>query len=271
MSRGTEAQDLNVIEEVIRMMLEIINSCLTNSLHHNPNLVYALLYKRDLFEQFRTHPSFQDIMQNIDLVITFFSSRLLQAGAELSVERVLEIIKQGVVALPKDRLKHSAPAMADCGQVSRWTIFVHVCARVRAAPASFLLPFQPSCVLSVSPNTDFSSDPSALLIHCTALDQSIRVTYSYPVQRMQMAKESDSPNPEGLGETLVSLTEIEKGIPTERRSHTSAPSTGPLLESCVACDGLALPAPGRDPCQQKPRGSGSCPLQSMKIHSFLGF
>ncbi|XP_075267141.1 dymeclin isoform X2 [Opisthocomus hoazin] len=98
-------QDLNVIEEVIRMMLEIINSCLTNSLHHNPNLVYALLYKRDLFEQFRTHPSFQDIMQNIDLVISFFSSRLEQAGAELSVERVLEIIKQGAVALPKDRLR----------------------------------------------------------------------------------------------------------------------------------------------------------------------
>ena len=65
-----QAQDLNVIEEVIRMMLEIINSCLTNSLHHNPNLVYALLYKRELFEQFRTHPSFQDIMQNIDLVST---------------------------------------------------------------------------------------------------------------------------------------------------------------------------------------------------------
>nr|XP_054393534.1 dymeclin isoform X8 [Pongo abelii] len=40
-----------------------------------------------------------------DYVITFFSSRLLQAGAELSVERVLEIIKQGIVALPKDRLK----------------------------------------------------------------------------------------------------------------------------------------------------------------------
>ncbi|XP_068278899.1 dymeclin isoform X2 [Nyctibius grandis] len=99
------AQDLNVIEEVIRMMLEIINSCLTDSLHHNPNLVYALLYKRDLFEQFRTHPSFQDIMQNIDLVISFFSSRLEQAGAELSVERVLEIIKQGAVALPKDRLR----------------------------------------------------------------------------------------------------------------------------------------------------------------------
>ncbi|XP_073536581.1 dymeclin isoform X2 [Phyllobates terribilis] len=99
------AQDLSVIEEVIRMMLEIINSCLSNSLHHNPNLVYALLYKRELFEQFRSHPSFQDIMQNIDMVIGFFSSRLEQAGSDLSVERVLEVIKQGAVALPKDRLR----------------------------------------------------------------------------------------------------------------------------------------------------------------------
>ncbi|XP_044287041.1 dymeclin isoform X2 [Varanus komodoensis] len=110
------AQDLNVIEEVIRMMLEIINSCLTNSLHHNPNLVYALLYKRDLFEQFRTHPSFQDIMQNIDLVISFFSSRIEQAGAELSVERVLEIIKQGAVALPKDRLRQKIDSKLCTGQ-----------------------------------------------------------------------------------------------------------------------------------------------------------
>lgn len=99
------AQDLNVIEEVIRMMLEIINSCLCNSLHHNPNLVYALLYKRELFEQFRTHPSFQDIMQNLDTVIGFFSQRLEQAGGDLSVERVQEVIMKGAQALPKDRLK----------------------------------------------------------------------------------------------------------------------------------------------------------------------
>ncbi|XP_030624148.1 dymeclin isoform X2 [Chanos chanos] len=99
------AQDLSVIEEVIRMMLEIINSCLFNSLHHNPNLVYALLYKRELFEQFRSHPSFQDIMQNLDTVISFFSQKLEQAGTDLSVERVQEVIKKGAVALPKDRLK----------------------------------------------------------------------------------------------------------------------------------------------------------------------
>ncbi|KAK3555564.1 hypothetical protein QTP86_022026, partial [Hemibagrus guttatus] len=99
------AQDLSVIEEVICMLLEIINSCLCNSLHHNPNLVYALLYKRELFEQFRSHPSFQDIMQNLDTIIGFFSQRLEQAGSDLSVERVQEVIKKGAVALPKDRLK----------------------------------------------------------------------------------------------------------------------------------------------------------------------
>ncbi|XP_075943601.1 dymeclin [Anarhichas minor] len=99
------AQDLNVIEEVIRMMLEIINSCLCSSLHHNPNLVYALLYKRELFEQFRTHPSFQDIMQNLDTVIGFFSQRLEQAGSDLSVERVQEVIMKGAQALPTDRLR----------------------------------------------------------------------------------------------------------------------------------------------------------------------
>ncbi|XP_076844928.1 dymeclin [Brachyhypopomus gauderio] len=99
------AQDLSVIEEVIRMLLEIINSCLCSSLHHNPNLVYALLYKRELFEQFHTHPCFQDIMQNLDTVIGYFSQRLEQAGTDLSVERVQEVIKKGAVALPKDRLK----------------------------------------------------------------------------------------------------------------------------------------------------------------------
>lgn len=93
----SQAQDLNVIEEVIRMMLEIINSCLSNSLHHNPNLLYALLYKRELFEQFRSHPSFQDIMQNLDTVrrhlcdsepqtlVSRLHRQLLSEGASLAV------------------------------------------------------------------------------------------------------------------------------------------------------------------------------------------
>ena len=39
-----------------------------------------------------------DLMQNIDPVITFFSSRLLEAEPELIVEWILEMIRQGIVA-----------------------------------------------------------------------------------------------------------------------------------------------------------------------------
>jgi Dyggve-Melchior-Clausen syndrome protein. len=50
------------------MVLEIINSCLSHQLVHNPNLVYTLLYKKHVFEPFRSHLAFQDIVQNIDTV-----------------------------------------------------------------------------------------------------------------------------------------------------------------------------------------------------------
>jgi hypothetical protein len=61
-------QDLSIIEDVMRMVLEIINSCLTHTLRYNTNLIYALLYNRDIFDNYRAHPSFQDILQNIDTV-----------------------------------------------------------------------------------------------------------------------------------------------------------------------------------------------------------
>jgi len=57
-----------VLEEVLRMVLEILNSCLTNQLVYCPNLVYTLLYKRSVFEGFRSHHAFQDVIQNIDMV-----------------------------------------------------------------------------------------------------------------------------------------------------------------------------------------------------------
>lgn len=70
-------QDLNVLEEVLRMVLEILNSCLSNQLVYCPNLVYTLLYKRQVFEGFRSHHAFQDIIQNIDMV--WITSNLMVA------------------------------------------------------------------------------------------------------------------------------------------------------------------------------------------------
>ncbi|XP_026464132.1 LOW QUALITY PROTEIN: dymeclin-like [Ctenocephalides felis] len=100
-------QDLIVLEEVLRMVLEILNSCLSQQLPACPNLVYALLYNKHIFEPFRTNAAFQDIIQNIDMVIGFFSSRLqrVQEQSELGVHEVLVTINKGSTQWSKDRLR----------------------------------------------------------------------------------------------------------------------------------------------------------------------
>lgn len=99
-------QDLTILEEVLRMVLEIINSCLTHRLAHNPNLIYTLLYKKDIFQPFRMHSAFQDIVQNIDSVINFFSYKLEQKDqSQLGVSQVLSTIQQGTSEWPRDRLR----------------------------------------------------------------------------------------------------------------------------------------------------------------------
>ncbi|XP_017885103.1 dymeclin isoform X2 [Ceratina calcarata] len=99
-------QDLTILEEVLRMVLEILNSCLTHRLAHNPNLIYTLLYKKDIFQPFRMHSAFQDIVQNIDSVINFFSYKLEQKEqSQLGVSQVLTTIQQGTSEWPCDRLR----------------------------------------------------------------------------------------------------------------------------------------------------------------------
>uniref|UniRef100_A0A336M4W0 Dymeclin n=1 Tax=Culicoides sonorensis TaxID=179676 RepID=A0A336M4W0_CULSO len=101
-------QDLSVLEEVLRMVLEILNSCLAHQLVYCPNLVYTLLYKRHVFEAFRSHPAFQDIIQNIDMVVGFFSSRLQRVQdqrGELGVSEVYEVISKGASQWSSDRLR----------------------------------------------------------------------------------------------------------------------------------------------------------------------
>ena len=59
---------MTVLEDVVKMLLEIINSCLTAQLAHNTNLVYALLYKREAIQACQSHAAFHDITRNIEMV-----------------------------------------------------------------------------------------------------------------------------------------------------------------------------------------------------------
>ena len=71
-------EEIQVLEEVIRMLLEIVNSCLSIGIHRqNYHLVYALLQKRTVFSQLKKHPSFADVLQNIETIIDFFGGKSL--------------------------------------------------------------------------------------------------------------------------------------------------------------------------------------------------
>ena len=88
----------------IWMVLEIITFCLPNSLHHPKLGVYTALQMRSLWTILNS-----SFISKYNTTYwsgnPLLSSGLLQAGAELSVEWVLEVIKQRVVALPKDGIK----------------------------------------------------------------------------------------------------------------------------------------------------------------------
>ncbi|KAF8563769.1 hypothetical protein P879_10636, partial [Paragonimus westermani] len=75
-------QELALLEELICVILEILNSILTHVLPHNANLTYSLLYKRDCLDTLRSHPSFQSVIQNLDAVISSFSKKIEQELGE---------------------------------------------------------------------------------------------------------------------------------------------------------------------------------------------
>ncbi|XP_003740892.1 dymeclin [Galendromus occidentalis] len=99
--------DLGVCEEMLRLMLEIINSCLSHQLKHNPNLVYCLLYKSEVFSHIGMQDAFIDVIKNIDTVIQFFTTKLDQAtqGHQRSEAQVTQLIQEASMLWSSDRLR----------------------------------------------------------------------------------------------------------------------------------------------------------------------
>jgi hypothetical protein len=87
------------------MVLEIINSCLSNAIHHNGNLVYSILYNKQSFTQFKDHPSFHDVFQNIELVIAHFSKEVEDHLEDKSVEKLKQIIEFGIKQFSRERFR----------------------------------------------------------------------------------------------------------------------------------------------------------------------
>uniref|UniRef100_A0A6G1S3Z5 Dymeclin n=1 Tax=Aceria tosichella TaxID=561515 RepID=A0A6G1S3Z5_9ACAR len=85
--------DSTWLEEVIKMILEIINNTLAVRLNNNSDLVYTLLYKREVFNSLLScHQSFYDQIVNIERILTFFYNKIEALQEQLSVDEIKGII-----------------------------------------------------------------------------------------------------------------------------------------------------------------------------------
>jgi hypothetical protein len=58
---------VQVLGDFMRILLEVINCILSLNLGRNPELVYALLHKQEVFEQLRPHAGFSELIENLQV------------------------------------------------------------------------------------------------------------------------------------------------------------------------------------------------------------
>merc|ERR1711915_497216 len=85
--------ELHIYTDFLRIVLEMINAILTYALPRNPEVVYAILHRQELFRPFKDHPRFYELVENIYTVLDFFNSRIdaQHTDGEWSVEKVLQV------------------------------------------------------------------------------------------------------------------------------------------------------------------------------------
>ncbi|XP_042518039.1 dymeclin-like [Macadamia integrifolia] len=86
--------ELHIYTDFLRIVLEILNAILSYALPRNPEVVYAILQRQEVFQPYKNHPRFNELLENIYTVIDFFNSRMdaQRMDGEWSVEKVLQII-----------------------------------------------------------------------------------------------------------------------------------------------------------------------------------
>ncbi|KAL6007239.1 hypothetical protein ACLOJK_032735 [Asimina triloba] len=86
--------ELQIYTDFLRIVLEIINAILTYALPRNPEVVYAIMHRQEVFQPFKNHPRFSELLENIYTVLDFFNPRIdaQRMDGEWSVEKVLQVI-----------------------------------------------------------------------------------------------------------------------------------------------------------------------------------
>ncbi|KAL2948697.1 hypothetical protein AAZX31_20G138400 [Glycine max] len=86
--------ELHIYTDFLRLVLEIINAILTYALPRNPEVVYAIMHRQEVFQPFKNHPRFNELIDNIYTVLDFFNSRMdaQREDGDWSVHEVLQVI-----------------------------------------------------------------------------------------------------------------------------------------------------------------------------------
>ncbi|KAH7287047.1 hypothetical protein KP509_32G034600 [Ceratopteris richardii] len=86
--------EVQIYTDFLRLVFEIINAIITYALPYNPEVVYALLHRQELFKPFQDHPLFNDLAKNVNIVLSYFNSQLDARKDEIEwhVETVLQTI-----------------------------------------------------------------------------------------------------------------------------------------------------------------------------------
>ncbi|XP_073026003.1 uncharacterized protein [Primulina eburnea] len=151
LSGDTVAEDpsaeLHIYTDFLRLVLEILNAILTYALPRNPEVIYAIMHRQEVFLPFKNHPRFNELLENIYTVLDFFNSRIdaQQRDGEWSVEKVLQVIVNNCRSWRGEGMKMFTQLRFTYEQESH--------------PEEFFIPYVWQLVLSQS---DFTFNPSCI-------------------------------------------------------------------------------------------------------------
>ncbi|KEH43790.1 putative dymeclin [Medicago truncatula] len=86
--------EMQIYTDFLRLVLEIINAILTYALPRNPEVVYAVMHRQEVFQPYKSHPRFHELLENIYTVLDFFNTRMdaQRVDGDWSVSEVLQVI-----------------------------------------------------------------------------------------------------------------------------------------------------------------------------------
>ncbi|KAF9304838.1 hypothetical protein BGZ74_000363 [Mortierella antarctica] len=98
--------DVIIYGDMVTLVLEIINSALTHKLKANPQLVYSLLHKQEMFAYFRNDIKFKELIHNIEQAVGYFQQKVSEANIKAPTpEEVAQVIQTASRTWPPNLMK----------------------------------------------------------------------------------------------------------------------------------------------------------------------